>query len=204
MSGKTWDDALAALSTTQEERDGQMLKKIADIGDALESRGTNWGELENQQAAAILEEAGIGPDDFARLVESQPEGAGADESKLDAEGKPIVETAEGGVPEGEVEFTDEVKADFKAKAQSMTEEGWLSFVNELTDAQAENVMKLLDADPEKVAAWVEAEEASYYGTMRAFADIEKAANAVPEVTAADAATAEINTLLDKHLPAGDK
>ena len=224
MSGKTWEDALSELSTTQEERDAQMLKKIADIGEALDTRGTAWDQLSNEQAAAILGENGITPDDFTRLVqehgsdenvegeeqkaegeEPAAEAAPAAEPTAEPVAEPTAEPAVEGAPEGEtIEFSDEAKADFKEKAQQMSPEEWNSFIDELTDAQAENVMALLDADPEKVASWIEQEEASYYGTMRAFSDIQKIAEAEATPSPEESAMSEINAVLDNVFGGDDK
>jgi len=228
MSGMTWDEALAQISTTPEERDAEMLKKIASTGHALEQRGMSWEGLSNEQAAGILEEIGVTPTDFARLVEQQkeegaaaetpekadPEKAeGADPEKADPEkadpekAEPTTDAPDAtkdSVPEGEVEFSDEAKKAFQEKVRGMTQEQWVAFIDELTDEQAENVMRLIEADPEKVAAWAAMEEAAYYGTMRAFRDAEAEKVAAAEPTAEETAMDEINGILDKHLPSGDK
>ena len=156
------------------------------------------GETKPEGEAAAKPEGETKPEGEAKPeAEAKPEGEA--EAKPDGETKPEGDAA---VPEAGTEgFTDEVKVAFQDRVKAMDESQWESFVEELTDAQADSVFDLLDLDREKAAAWVAQEEASYYGVRRALVEHEKeklaSTEAAAQPTAEEAMLSDINALVDK-------
>ncbi len=206
--GRDWKDVLEEMRMDPAEGDKIALRKIAAAEEELAGMGRDFASLSEEEAAGLLERMDISPDQFERIVSTygtddetpeaataEEEPAAAAEEEPAAAKEPAAAVADPAAakpaPAAEEEdaptVTEEERNAFLATWENRTKDEWDTFVDSLeTQEQVDQVYELLGLDAEKTAELVAVEDAAYHGVMRAYAELNKVAEA-------EAAPAELST-----------
>lgn len=217
--GRDWKDVLEEMRMDPAEGDKIALRKIAAAEEELAGMGRDFSSLSDEEAAGLLDRMDISPDQFERIVstygtdEDAPEAAAATEEEpapaaaaeepaavvADPAAAAPVAAAPAAAEEDAPTVTEEERTAFLATWENRTKDEWDTFVDSLEgQEQVDQVYELLGLDSEKTAELVAVEDAAYHGVMRAYAELNKVAEAEAELStfeqimaAADAATRKV-------------